>query len=146
MRAEKLNPRNRMICSRPGAEISIRGFCRKKQHGSERFDREIGGCPMVWPPFLEAFIDPLPFFAPQKTWHGSCEIQQPQWHTTRIDFQSWPYPSATKLIVNAMNETVVGGDPTFLKKLDPVIIGVIGFMLDFICEQAIRRASWIREE
>ena len=27
-----------------------------------------------------------------------------------------------------------------------VIIGVIGFTLDLICEQAIRRASWIREE
>lgn len=27
-----------------------------------------------------------------------------------------------------------------------VIIGVIGFTLDFICERAIRRASWIREE
>jgi NitT/TauT family transport system permease protein len=27
-----------------------------------------------------------------------------------------------------------------------VIIGIIGFALDFICEQAIRRASWIREE
>jgi NitT/TauT family transport system permease protein len=27
-----------------------------------------------------------------------------------------------------------------------VIIGIIGFTLDLICEQAIRRASWIREE
>ncbi len=27
-----------------------------------------------------------------------------------------------------------------------VIIGVIGFALDLICAQAIRRASWIREE
>jgi len=27
-----------------------------------------------------------------------------------------------------------------------VIIGVIGFALDFVCERAIRRASWIREE
>lgn len=77
------------------------------------------------------------------------QIQRPQWHTVRIDFQPWPYPSANKLIVKAMNETVIGGDPTFLKKLDPVIIGVIGvigFVFDLICEQAIRRASWIREE
>ena len=46
-------------------------------------------------------------------------IQHPQWHIGRIDFQPWPYPSATKLIVKAMNETLVGGDATFLKKLDP---------------------------
>ena len=36
----------------------------------------------------------------------------------RIDFSPFPYPSATKLIVNAMNETLVGGDTTFLKQLD----------------------------
>ena len=27
-----------------------------------------------------------------------------------------------------------------------VIIGIIGFVLDFVCAQAIKRASWIREE
>ena len=27
-----------------------------------------------------------------------------------------------------------------------VIIGIIGFMLDWMCERAIRRASWAREE
>ena len=46
-------------------------------------------------------------------------IEHPQWKNGRIDFQPWPYPSATKLIVKAMTETVVGGDTTFLKKLDP---------------------------
>ena len=46
-------------------------------------------------------------------------IEHPEWHIGRIDFQPWPYPSATKLIVKAMNDTVVGGDATFLKKLDP---------------------------
>ncbi|MEZ5727199.1 MAG: ABC transporter substrate-binding protein [Burkholderiaceae bacterium] len=42
-----------------------------------------------------------------------------QWGNGRIDFQPWPYPSATKLIVDEMNRTVVGGDKTFLKSLDP---------------------------
>jgi NitT/TauT family transport system permease protein len=27
-----------------------------------------------------------------------------------------------------------------------VVIGIIGFTLDYLCEQAIRRASWVREE
>ena len=27
-----------------------------------------------------------------------------------------------------------------------VIIGIIGFALDFLCERAVRRASWVREE
>lgn len=41
------------------------------------------------------------------------------WGNGRIDFQPWPYPSATKLIVEALNQTVVGGDRSFLAKLDP---------------------------
>jgi NitT/TauT family transport system substrate-binding protein len=44
------------------------------------------------------------------------------WGNGRIDFQPWPYPSATKLIVEQMNNTVVGGDKTFLDKLDPQFV------------------------
>ena len=46
-------------------------------------------------------------------------IQHRGWGNGRIDFQPWPYPSATKLIVKAMGETVVEGDTTFLDGLDP---------------------------
>jgi NitT/TauT family transport system substrate-binding protein len=49
----------------------------------------------------------------------SGAIHHREWRTGRIDFQPWPYPSATKLIVEAMNNTVVEGDTTFLKNLDP---------------------------
>ncbi|MES9888165.1 MAG: ABC transporter substrate-binding protein, partial [Candidatus Sedimenticola sp. 6PFRAG1] len=39
-----------------------------------------------------------------------------------IDFSPYPYPSATKLIVESMNETLVSGDTTFLKGLDPQFV------------------------
>ena len=42
-----------------------------------------------------------------------------EWGNGRIDFSPYPYPSATKLIVKSMTETLVGGDATFLSKLDP---------------------------
>jgi NitT/TauT family transport system substrate-binding protein len=45
-------------------------------------------------------------------------IQNPGWGSGRIDFQPWPYPSATKLIVNELKQTLVGGDTTFLQQLD----------------------------
>ena len=45
-----------------------------------------------------------------------------EFHNGRIDFQPWPYPSATKLIVKAMNETVVAGETTFLEGLDPEFV------------------------
>ena len=49
----------------------------------------------------------------------SDAIKHADWGNGRIDFQPWPYPSATRLIVQAMNKTVVDGDKTFLNKLDP---------------------------
>ncbi|MFT3939846.1 ABC transporter substrate-binding protein [Rhodopseudomonas sp.] len=54
-----------------------------------------------------------------KTYGETNAITHPEWKLGRIDFQPWPYPSATRLIVEAMNDTVVAGDTTFLKKLDP---------------------------
>ena len=49
----------------------------------------------------------------------SGALQHPEWENGRIDFQPYPYPSATKLIVESMNNTVVSGDTTFLNGLDP---------------------------
>ena len=46
-------------------------------------------------------------------------IQHPEWGSGRIDFQPWPFPSATKLIINELKRTLVGGDTTFLQNLDP---------------------------
>lgn len=40
----------------------------------------------------------------------------------RIDFSPYPYPSATEMIVEAMNDTLVGGEKTFLKGLDPKFV------------------------
>lgn len=54
-----------------------------------------------------------------ETYAAPKAIKHPEWHNGRIDFQPWPYPSATRLIVKAMNDTVVGGDKTFLTKLNP---------------------------
>lgn len=45
-------------------------------------------------------------------------IQNPEWGSGRIDFQPWPFPSATKLIVDELKHTLVSGDTTFLKELD----------------------------
>ncbi|MCH2557073.1 MAG: ABC transporter substrate-binding protein [Alcanivorax sp.] len=46
-------------------------------------------------------------------------IRHPDWHTGRVDFRSWPYPSATRFIVEQMKDTLVSGDTGFLQSLDP---------------------------
>jgi len=45
-----------------------------------------------------------------------------EYENGRIDFSPYPYPSATELIVEAMNDTVVGGQKTFLEGLDPKFV------------------------
>lgn len=46
-------------------------------------------------------------------------IQHPEWEQSRINFQGWPYPSATKTVVGEMKQTLVGGDLAFLNDLSP---------------------------
>ena len=55
----------------------------------------------------------------QEAYGESNAIQNAKWGSGRIDFQPWPFPSATKLIVNELKNTLVGGDTTFLNDLDP---------------------------
>ena len=45
-----------------------------------------------------------------------------EFNNGRIDFSPYPYPSATELIVDSMNKTVVGGEKTFLNGLDPKFV------------------------
>ncbi|BBP43756.1 ABC transporter substrate-binding protein [Thiosulfativibrio zosterae] len=45
-------------------------------------------------------------------------IEHADWGVGRIDFNPYPYPSATKFIVDQLKETLVTGDITFLKDLD----------------------------
>lgn len=45
-------------------------------------------------------------------------ILHPNWDISRIGFQPYPYPSATRLIVREMGHTFMEGDASFLKRLD----------------------------
>jgi NitT/TauT family transport system substrate-binding protein len=68
----------------------------------------------------DAVIKSMTDYGPEYEKTGA--IRHRQWQNGRIDFQPWPYPSATKLIVDAMNKTVVEGDTTFLRGLDPAFV------------------------
>jgi len=46
------------------------------------------------------------------------EIVHPQWDVTRIGFQPFPFPSATRFIVEQMKQTRVEGNTDFLASLD----------------------------
>jgi NitT/TauT family transport system substrate-binding protein len=77
-----------------------------------------------------------------KAYGETHAITHPEWKLGRIDFQPWPYPSATKLIVEAMNDTVVSGDTTFLKKLDPDFVAKDLVNYDFVKQAMMKYPDW----
>ena len=72
-------------------------------------------------------------------------IRHREWRNGRIDFQPWPYPSATKLIVEAMNKTVVEGDTTFLKGLDPNFVAEDLVDYRFVKTALGRFPEWVED-
>lgn len=62
-------------------------------------------------------------------------IRHKDWGTGRIDFSPYPYPSATRELVKAMNNTLVSGDMTFLDGLDPDFVAK-----DLVDDRFVRKA------
>ncbi len=75
----------------------------------------------------------------------SGAIQHRDWGNGRIDFQPWPYPSATKLIVEAMGETIVEGDTTFLKGLDPNFVADDLVDTRFVRKALKGKPEWVND-
>jgi NitT/TauT family transport system substrate-binding protein len=47
-----------------------------------------------------------------------ARLKHPEWNVHRIDFQPFPFPSATRFIIDQMKTTRVEGDTAFLSALD----------------------------
>ncbi len=67
---------------------------------------------------------------------------QADWQNGRIDFQPWPYPSATRLTVDAMRDTVVSGDTAFLADLDPQFVADDLVTYDFVRKALEANPDW----
>ena len=82
------------------------------------------------------------------TFYGADDYAKPHaiknadWGSGRIDFQPWPFPSATKLIVDELKNTVVGGSTTFLDELDPdfVVKDLVNY--DFVKNAMAKHEGW----
>lgn len=80
-----------------------------------------------------------------ETYSDPQAIKHSEWGNGRVDFQPWPYPSATKLIVKSMNETVVGGDKTFLEGLDPEFVANDLVNYEFVKNALAKYPDWIKD-
>ncbi|MGJ8677796.1 MAG: ABC transporter substrate-binding protein [Akkermansiaceae bacterium] len=65
-----------------------------------------------------------------------------EWKNGRIDFQPWPYPSATKFMVESMNKTLVAGDKSFLDGLDKDFVAKDLVDYDFVGKSCEKYPEW----
>lgn len=75
-------------------------------------------------------------------YNNPAAIQHPEWGQDRINFQAWPYPSATELVVSDLKKTVVTGDAKFLDTLTPEHVSKDLVNYDFIKKSLEANPKW----
>ena len=80
--------------------------------------------------------DPAAYVAPHAIRHGS------EWDHGRIDFIPYPYPSATRLMLEMMNRTMVDSDKSFLEKASPDFVAGDLVNYDFIKKALEKYPEW----
>ena len=81
------------------------------------------------------FYDPAYYRNPQA-------IKHPQWGEDRIDFEGWPYPSATELVVSDLKKTIIAGNAAFLDDLTPQFVSSDLVNYDFVKKALEANPKW----
>lgn len=68
-----------------------------------------------------------------------------EYKNSRINFQPWPYPSATKLIVQDLKNTLVAGDKSFLENLDPDFVAQDLVEYQFVKQAVEKYPDWKKD-
>jgi len=68
-------------------------------------------------PFPFEVIDRAMNFYDPAYYNNPLAIKHVDWHQSRINFQGWPYPSATKVVTEELKKVVLTGDRAFLDNL-----------------------------
>ncbi|PWB84299.1 MAG: ABC transporter substrate-binding protein [Methylocystaceae bacterium] len=84
-------------------------------------------------------------YGDEPSYKANATIKHPDWRNGRIDFQPWPYPSATRLIVEQLKKTKVEGDRAFLDKLDPAFVAKDLVDYEFVRKALERYPEWKRD-
>lgn len=81
------------------------------------------------------FYDPAYYQNPQA-------IKHPEWGQDRINFQAWPYRSATEHVVTELKQTLVTGDAAFLDTLTPEHVSKDLVNYDFVKKSLEANPKW----
>jgi len=93
-------------------------------------------------PFEVAVIDRAMNFYDPAYYKNPLAIKHMDWQQSRINFQGWPYPSATKVVVDELRKIVLTGDREFMNDLsaDHVAKDLVNY--DFIKKALEKNPKW----
>jgi len=93
-------------------------------------------------PFPVEVIDRAMNFYEPPQYANPPAIKHPEWKQSRINFQAWPYPSATKVVVEEMKKVVLTGDRAFLDNLSADFVTKDLVNYDFIKKALEKNPKW----
>jgi len=93
-------------------------------------------------PFPKEVIKRAMMFYDPAYYNNPAAIQHPEWGMDRINFQGWPYPSATELVVHDLKNTVLTGNAGFLDTLTPKHVAGDLVNYDFVKKALEANPKW----
>lgn len=93
-------------------------------------------------PFPKEVIKRAMMFYDPAYYNNPAAIQHPEWGQDRINFQGWPYPSATRLVTNDLKDTVLTGNAKFLGDLTPDHVAADLVNYDYVKNSLEANPKW----
>lgn len=96
-------------------------------------------------PFDFAVIDRAMNFYDPAYYKNPLAIKHLDWKQSRINFQAWPYPSATKVVVEELRKVVLTGDRAFMDDLTADFVAKDLVNYDFVKKALEKNPKWRKD-
>lgn len=96
-------------------------------------------------PFPAEVVERAMLFYDPAYYKNPRAIQNLDWGQDRINFQAWPYPSATVRIVDELKKTTLTGDTAFLRKLTGQHVATDLVKYDFVKKSLEKYPDWKKD-
>ncbi len=96
-------------------------------------------------PFEVAVIDRAMNFYDPAYYKNPLAIKHMDWQQSRINFQAWPYPSATKVVTEELKKVVLTGDRAFMDDLSADFVAKDLVNYDFIKKALENNPKWRKD-
>jgi NitT/TauT family transport system substrate-binding protein len=96
-------------------------------------------------PFPFEVVDRAMNFYDPAYYKNPLAIKHVDWQQSRINFQGWPYPSATKIVTEELKKIVLTGDRAFMDNLSADFVAKDLVKYDYIRKSLEKHPSWKKD-